>query len=699
MSTCSRSFSRQWALLLGFAWALVASAGGDARAGAAGRGEAPPPIPSAAQREAFVLAHGPAPGEPGIAHPWEGEGGRLRAVHDEYDVAHYDVDLSLDIGAHVLSGVVRVEATVGTASLTSIRLDFFAPMVVDEVVMNGGPVPFSHAGSLLTVTLDRTYLPGEAFAVTCAYHGTPSYSGNPFRWNLHGAGVPMVLSYSEPFAAPAWWVCKDDPKDKATFGIHVTAPDTLFTVSNGRLDSVEPHPDGTATCHWIHDYPMSPYLFSIATTNYDKWSEVYTSLDGQTTMPVDYYVYPEDLADAQVDWSRNVEMMEYYAGLFGEYPFLTEKYALAEFHHAGAMEHQTATSMGNGWITGDHANDFVVAHELSHMWVGDMITMRLWSHAWTKEGFATYCEALWFEDRYGEAYFHDYMAGMNVLNYAGYRLYNISPPLHSAIYYKGAWVLHMLRHVIGDAAFFAGVLGYTSDPDLRYGSSDTEDLRAAFEAASGEDLGWFFDEWIYEPGYPRYVPVWTSTPAGDGYDVRLQIAQVQTTGPVFKMPVDVLVETDAGIDRFVVWDSLRTQAFTLHVTSPPLEVTLDPDGWIIHVIDAGAGVDGDGDGGGDGLPGDALAAGGGLRIVPNPSRGPAVLRYALPGSGTARIAIFDAAGRRVRLLLDSGRASGPGGLLWDGRGEDGLPLPTGIYHHRVERDGAVVTGRQVLLRE
>jgi len=120
--------------------------------------------------------------------------------------------------------------------------------------------------------------------------------------------------------------------------------------------------------------------------------------------------------------------------------------------------------------------------------------MRTWSHAWTKEGFATLCEALYFEDLYGAEYYHDYMESLPYLNYGGFQLYNINPPLHSAIYYKGAWVLHMLRHVIGDAAFFDAIYAYTNDPALRYGVSDTEDLRQAFEAASGMDLTWFFNE-------------------------------------------------------------------------------------------------------------------------------------------------------------------------------------------------------------
>ncbi len=642
----------------------------------------PPPLPSAADRASFVAweqeALAPA-AEPSALH---------RAVHDEYDVTRYEIDLALDIPTQVLTGTVVVRAVAQVAGLAQVDLDLYACMHVDAVSAGGSPTTYSHANGILTIVLDQAYQPGQAFTVAATFHGTPLFPGNPlpFRWAAH-AGTPMVLSYSEPFGAPAWWLCKDDPKDKATFAIAITCPDNLTAVSNGLLTQVVDNGNGTKTYHWETNYAMSPYLFSIAVTNFASWTEVYTALDGITTMDVDYYAYPEDLTRAQVSWSNNIAMLEYYATLFGEYPFLAEKYAIAEFQHTGAMEHQTATSMGYPWVTGTHQYDWVVAHELSHSWVGDMITMSAWSHAWCKEGFATICEALYFEHLYGHNYYHSYMNGMNILNYAPHQLYGIQPVMHAAIYYKGAWVLHMLRHVIGDAAFFAGVYGYANDPALMYGHGDTEDLRAAFEAAAGMDLGWFFDQWIYHPGYPIYELVWWSQPAGGGYDVMLTLRQRQTLGPIFKMPIDVRITTALGPQTFVAWDSLQTQTFTFHTDSAPTALALDPDIWIIRTIQSMSDID----------------ASTSLvelppRVYPNPFGGRTQILLDLPQPGRVVVTVHDAAGRRVAHLLDAARPAGRTGVVWDGTDQLGRPLPQGRYFTRVTAGGRTVAGQMLLIR-
>ncbi len=645
------------------------------------RATVPPPIPSSAERGAFIQAE-----ESQFARAKSALG--TQNVHDQYDVTHYDVTLGLNIGAKVLTGTVIVEATAQIANLSSIQLDLYSPMVVDGVLVNGAAAPYNFANNLITVTLDHTYQPNQAFEVTCSYHGTPAYSGAPFRWNTHGSGVPMILSYSEPYGAPAWWVCKDDCKDKATFSIHVTGPDTLVTVSNGLLQSVVHHADHTATYNWATNYPMSDYLFSIATTNFEKWSAIYTALDHLRQMEVDYYAYPEDFANSQGSWGRNIQMMQYYASIFGEFPFLSEKYAIAEFEHTGAMEHQTATSMGWTYVTGSGANDYVVAHELSHSWVGDMITMRSYAHAWIKEGFATHCEALYFEHLYGTGYYHAYMDSMNVLAYALKEIYNVNPPLDPVIYYKGGWVLHMLRHVIGDNAYFAGVRGYANNPNLMYGNAVTEDLRDAFAASSGMNLDWFFTEWIYNPGYPVYLPHWQATPSGGGYDVQLSLTQTQTVGPIFKMPIDVAVGTADGPARFVVWDSLQVQSFTLHVDSQPQNVMLDPDHWLIYDLDAASGANGA-----------QLSASVDLRACPNPFLGETSLSFSLPGRVAARLGIFDLTGRLVRSLVQSpSLESGPHLVLWDGRDDEGRALPAGVYYQRLDAGGRKTVGSVVRIR-
>ena len=656
----------------------------------AGAADDPPPIPSPDLRSRLISAEQEA-GDRSVSFPEFGS----RAVHDDYDVTHYDIALGFDIGTRILYGTVEVEAESQTPGLLEVALDLYSPMVVDAVTVNGSPATYGHANGLVTVQLDTAYQTGESFVISCTYHGTPSYTLSPFRWNLQ-AGVPMILSYSEPYGAPAWWVCKDDPKDKATFAVHMTVPDTLYAVSNGRLDSIVDHGNGTETYNWTTDYPMSTYLCSIAITNYEIWTEVYTALDGKTTMDVDYYAYPADLADAQVSWSHNVEMMEYFASIFGEYPFLDERYGIAEFQHSGAMEHQTCTSMGWTWVNGTYSNDFVVAHELAHSWVGDMITMREWSHAWCKEGFATYCEALYFEDKYGTNYYHAYMEDMNVLTYADYRLYDISPPLHAAIYYKGAWVFHMLRHVLGDSAFFDAIRAYTNDPDLRYGVANTEEMRDVFEESSGVELNWFFDQWIFEGWHPEYQANWSPTQVGDGYETYLVIVQTQANGPTFKMPIDVRITTDLGEENFVVWDSLDVQAFTLATNGAPLGLELDPDNWILQESVPSSAP--------NTLPGPSADAGPRLYPSrPNPTTGTTWIEFELPAvdrtdQDRVELGIYDATGRMVVRLVEGVLPVGRHRVRWDGTDGRGRRLPAGTYWSRLRVEEGERSQPIVLIR-
>ena len=154
-------------------------------------------------------------------------------------------------------------------------------------------------------------------------------------------GFPVMASVSEPYAAPTWWPCVDDPTDKATAEIEATAPTGYQVASNGLLLDTQDNADQTTTFYWRESFPITTYLISVAATNYSRFEDVYTAMDGVTQMPLVYYVYPEHLALAQQKFAVTRRALEIFAPLFGEYPFLSEKYGMAEFPWGGAMEHQT----------------------------------------------------------------------------------------------------------------------------------------------------------------------------------------------------------------------------------------------------------------------------------------------------------------------------------------------------------------------
>jgi hypothetical protein len=228
-----------------------------------------------------------------------------------------------------------------------------------------------------------------------------------------------------------------------------------------------------------------------------------------------------------------------------------------------------------------------VAHELTHHWWGDLVTCRDFHHIWLNEGFATYGEALWAEATGGAAAYHD---DINLNRFLGPGSVWVPDATDenrvfdsNLSYDKGSWVLHMLRHVLGDVTFFDALHAYHTT--WGYKSAVTEDFRDVCEAVSGRDLHPFFQQWIYGEYYPIYRPTWSSAPAGGGYDLTLTLDQTQSW-QLFTMPVDLTVSTSSGDVAFVVPDSLASQTFVLHVSDAPSSVQIDKDGWILKSIES-----------------------------------------------------------------------------------------------------------------
>lgn len=504
-----------------------------------------------------------------------------------FDVNYYRIDLSIDPLSKTISGNVTTKATSTVSGLSEITLDFFDNMKVDSVVSDGDTLSFAHSNNELTITLAGAYEPGASFSVTVYYSGQPLAAGGfkSFDFGQH-QGVPIISTLSQPFGSPAWWPCKDNPADKAdSVDIIITVPDTLVVASNGKLISETINEDSTKTFFWAERYPISTYLVSLAITNYEIFSDYY-NYSNTDSMEVVYYVYPEHLTAAQEDFNITVDAISYYSSIFGEYPFIAEKYGMAEFPWGGAMEHQTCTSYGRGLISGNHRYDSYLVHELAHQWFGDLVTMKRWSHIWLNEGFASYAEALWFGHVGGEQAYFDYMndfdQGLFPTSVFVYDSTNIGELFSRTVYDKGAFVLHMLRHVMGDTAFFNAMLNYKNA--FAFGNATTEDFRDICEVEYGGDLDWFFDQWVYGRYRPSYEFAWSDSAAVNNHIVTLILDQVQTNTGLFKMPLDVLLTTLSGDTTYVVWDSLASQAFQFVMNEEVINLKIDPDNWVLKEL-------------------------------------------------------------------------------------------------------------------
>ena len=499
------------------------------------------------------------------------------------NATYYKLDLRITTTPQYLRGVVTMKAFSIQDGVSQITLDLMQSMTIDSVRVGGVKTSAVQHSSSFDVTLDRSYNTGELMVVEIFYRGRPGASGmGSFEFSTH-ASKPWVYTLSEPYGAKDWWPCKDHPLDKADSADIIVTCDSSFRVgSNGKLISVIDNGNGTKTHHWQERYPIATYLICVAMTNYAQFSNwfKYSPID---SMEVLTYALPEDLSTAVAGAPFSVDGLRIYSSLFGLYPFINEKYGHAEFGWGGAMEHQTMT------YTCCFSEDILV-HELSHHWFGDMITCRTWPDIWLNEGFATYCEALYFERKYGISWYWAYVnSDMSGAKHAVGSIYvqdtsdvnNVFDGSRS--YDKGGVVLHMLRHVLGDSAFFHSMYNYANTASLRFSTASTSDFQAVCESTSGKSLGYFFNEWIYGENYPHYIFGWSASPSVHGYTVTVPLGQATgTSNPTFfTMPIDLKV-VSAGWDTTVtVLNDSALQTFTFDVSHNPTSVQLDPDGWIL----------------------------------------------------------------------------------------------------------------------
>ncbi|UCE05147.1 MAG: T9SS type A sorting domain-containing protein [bacterium] len=510
------------------------------------------------------------------------------AQYDNYDANYYRLDLQIKPAEQIVSGTVTVKVTALVNETNQVVLDLFDNMAVSTI--SGQAKSFTQANDQLTVQLDKNYNNGDQAEVSITYSGTPTTrtSFEAFRFIRRGNSY-HVCTDNQPYYARTWFPCKDTPGDKPdSVDMIITVPQDLFVVTNGVLQEIVDNGDGTKTYYWHEKYPIATYLISLAIATYAYFSDEYVTTSGDT-MPLDYYVFPEHLNSAQKDFEVTLEAMNYFVPYFGEYPFLDEKYGMAEYLGMyGGMENQTITSLVSYAITGDQSFQFLIAHELSHQWWGDMVTPAHFDHIWINEGFATYSEALYAAEKYGEDIYHLYMSYVmsSALTQPGALFrYGSNNILEGIVYDKGGSVIHMLRRVMGDSAFFAVFPKYGAA--FAYGNATTENFQQFCENEYGASLEWFFHQWVYEPGHPKYKYGWTSTDLGSSnYQVNGYVDQTQTVVPLFKMPLDItLVTAAAETTTQTIFVDEQGELFEFFSTSQPQQVILDKDNWILKEIE------------------------------------------------------------------------------------------------------------------
>lgn len=616
----------------------------------------------------------------------------------DYDQLYYDLNFVITYSPQNFEGTVIGRFRSNVNGLNQIKLNFdsredYPPYWLDFSV-SGNVSSYTHSDWVLRVQLDQTYNTGDTFSVIVHYSGVPRASG--LAGFMFSGGV---FTLSEPYAAQTWWPCKDDPADKIdSVRISVTAPANMLVASNGLLVEQIVNPNNSKTFVWKERYPITTYLVSLAVDAYSAFSDSFEYSPGNF-MPIEYYVYPSQLTTAQAAFSKIPDMLDSFSRLFGMYPFVEEKYGHAVFPWGGAMEHQTCTSIGGvstSW-------ESTYAHELAHQWYGDLVTCRDWHHIWLNEGFATYCEALWIEDYYGDAAFHSYVnSSLSNSNFTG----SFVPPVYRhditdpwsifswTVYIKGMWVLHMLRHVVGDPIFFQIMHDYPNDPAFAFKTATTEQFRDFCETSSGMELDWFFQQWIYESYYPVYYWGYSHYQQGGQDYLYLVIQQRQNLSGyqhLYKMPIDIIVQySDLTRDTLVVWDSLLSQTYDIPVSGSPQSVTFDPENWILKKASLIPVTKLD-------QPLDLTSSFNLYQNFPNPFNGTTRIPFSLDTSGYIKLEIYDITGQKVRTLVDGylnyGRI-----ISWDGKDDQDRAVASGIYIYRIQYQERYLSRKMLLVQ-
>lgn len=513
-------------------------------------------------------------------------------------VRHIKLEIALDVPNKSVSGVCSTTLIPINDGLTSVEFDA-VEMSVESVTLDGGiSLPFELDDNRLQVRLPKPRSAGQPFTLAVRYSATPRrglYFVGP------DAGYPdrpvQVWSQGQDEDSRHWFPCYYDfPNQKATSEMVVTVPEAFFVLSNGAL--LETRQDATAktkTYHWRLDVPHSCYLMSLAA---GEFSEIRESTEG---VPVLYYVQKGREEEARRTLANTPDMVKFFGDKLGV-PYPYNQYAqvfVADFIFGG-MENTTATTLTDTVLHDERAHldysaDSLVAHELAHQWFGDLITTRDWAHAWLNEGFATYFDALYKEHHQGEDEFHNWMRGVAQTYFSEdpshYRRPLVSNIYHQPIdlfdrhlYEKGALVLHMIRYLLGDGLFWKSLNHYLNKH--RAQNIMSLDFQRAIEEATGRNLEWFFQEWVYNAGYPEFKVdyAWEEAPKTAKLTVTQTQSQEEQT-PIFRMPIDVEFMTGSGSLVRRVEVSEKEHTFYLPLDERPLVVRFDAKGWVLKKLE------------------------------------------------------------------------------------------------------------------
>jgi aminopeptidase N len=517
------------------------------------------------------------------------------------DLVHTKLELVPDFSKSYCYGKAWITLKPHFYSTDSLLLDAKGMDIKTVALVKGNkqsPLKYTYSELELNIRLDKAYTSNETYTIFIDYtakpdeyqakYGTNDFLGIKGMFFINPRGEvknkpTQIWTQGETESSSAWFPTIDKTNQRCTDELTVTVDNKYTTLSNGKLMSQKKNANGTRTDYWKMDLPHAPYLFFLGVGEYAVIKDSYKGKE------VNYYVEPEYASVAKKIFGNTPEMMGFFSRITGvEFPWIKYSQITGRDYVAGAMENTTATihqetAQQDARELVDKNNwESTIAHELFHQWFGDYVTTESWSNLTLNESFANYSQVLWKEYKYGkdagleENYneMNGYLtSGSESKDLVRFHYENREDMFDAVSYNKGGRILHMMRHFIGDSAFFKALNLYLTTNKFK--SAEAHQLRLAFEEVSGRDLNWFFNQWYFGHGHPVTDISYVYDDAAK--TVKVIIKQLQPGGNIFKLPIDIDIYEGDKKTRNTVWANNAIDTFTFKYTQKPSLVNVDGD--------------------------------------------------------------------------------------------------------------------------
>lgn len=506
------------------------------------------------------------------------------ALLESTDITYIAFRFAVDPAVKYIDGNILYHFKAPYDNYRSITFELTDSLSVDSVIYHNKKINYYHYNRQLICPFDTVSLAkGIADSIRVYYHGVPPTTGfGSFTKDYHN-GSPVLWTLSEPNGASDWWPCIQLFTDKIdSTDTYITVPNNNIAVSNGVLISETTISSSKKEFHWKHRYPIAFYLPAIAVTNFSHYTD--SCIVGADRLFIHNYVYPESVNEAKELLSVTSDFIKFFTEKIGDYPFKKEQYGHAQFNRSGGMEHQTMSFVGNFEFD-------LIAHELAHQWFGNKVTCSGWDEIWLNESFATFLTLIAIEKFRGDSDFIDVKSSFinAIVAQPGGSVISADTVQWQAIfdsrlrYKKGAMVLNMLRLIIGDNAFYAGLRDYLNHSTSAYGFGTTALLTSSIQNHTSYDVATYFDKWIYKEGFPEYSLSWEQH-KDNSIDINLRQFTSHVSVSNFELPVMLRFSNKDSVYTTTIFPNSTDYSERINLNFKAEEVLFDPEKNIVGTV-------------------------------------------------------------------------------------------------------------------